>query len=127
MGKPMGQHLNPITLSPKTQKGPKKGSSFHDFRFALHSIFDKLSKSQKWSNMTKCSLKLGQGTTGHQHSPVTHPQSLRFGQIFLKGLDLGSSCFDLSLCYCFLLCEFLNNLFTDRSFQLLLNYDNYLL
>jgi hypothetical protein len=64
MGKPMGRHPFPITLSPKTQKGPKKGSSFHDFRFALRSIFDKLSKSQKWSNMTKCSSKLGQGQQG---------------------------------------------------------------
>jgi hypothetical protein len=56
---------------------PKKGSSFHDFHFALRSIFDKLSKSQKQSNMTKCSSKLGQGPTCSQHSPVTHPESLR--------------------------------------------------
>jgi hypothetical protein len=68
MGKPTGRHPFSITLSPKTQKGPKNGSSFHDFHFAFHSIFDKMSKSQKWSNMTKCSSKLGQG----QQAPNTH-------------------------------------------------------
>jgi hypothetical protein len=53
MGKPMGRHPSPVTLSPKSHKGPKKGVCFHDLCFALCSIFDRLSKSQKWSNMTK--------------------------------------------------------------------------
>jgi hypothetical protein len=61
MGKPTGRHPFPITLFPKRIQ---KGSSFHNFHSTLCSIFDKLSKSQKWSNMTKCSSKLGQGQLG---------------------------------------------------------------
>jgi hypothetical protein len=47
-----------------------------DLYFVLRSIFDRLSKSQNRSNLTKNLPKLGQGTIGLQHSPVTHLESL---------------------------------------------------
>jgi hypothetical protein len=90
----------------------------------LHSIFGKLSKSQKWSNMTKYSSKLGQGPTGPQHSPVTHPESLWSDQFRLECLELGSSCFDLLQCDNLLLSEFLDHCVIEQSFQVLFCSDD---
>ena len=84
MGKPTGRHPFPITYSQK----PKRGPSFRNFFFALRFVFDRLSKSQKWSIMTKCSSRLGQGPTSPQHSPVTHSESLWSDQFYLEFLKL---------------------------------------
>jgi hypothetical protein len=63
MGKSHGPTSHSRYIIPKTQKGPKSGPRFRNLRFVWHSIFDRLSKSQNWSNMTKYLPKLGQGPT----------------------------------------------------------------
>jgi hypothetical protein len=69
--------------------------------------------------MTKCSSKLGQGPTGPQHSPVTHPESLWSDQFHLECLELGSSCFDLLQCDNLLLSELLDHCIIYWPFQAL--------
>jgi hypothetical protein len=109
---------------PKTQKRSKRGSSFCNLRFALRFIFDRLSKSKKWSNMTKCSSKLGQGSTGLQNSPVNHPKSLRSIQLYFKGFELGSNYFNLLLCHGLLFGELLDEWVIYWSFQALFYGDD---
>jgi hypothetical protein len=70
-------------------------------------------------NMTKYSLKLGQGPIGPQHSPVTHPELLRSDQFCLECLNLGSSCFDLLQCDNLLLSKVLDHYVIEQSFQVL--------
>jgi hypothetical protein len=64
VGKPMGRHPFPFTSTQNPKRDPKIGLASL-ICFALRSIFGKLSQSQKWSNMTKYSSKLGQGPTTH--------------------------------------------------------------
>jgi hypothetical protein len=73
MGKPMGRHPFPITYSQKPKKGPKSGPRFlqSPLRLALH-----LRQAVEVPKMVKYDQvlpKLGQGPTGPQHSPMTHP------------------------------------------------------
>jgi hypothetical protein len=84
-----------------------------------------LLKSQKWSNTTNVSSKLGQGPIGPENAPMTRPESLRSGQHCFKGLELSSSYLDLLLCQRFLLNELLNYLFCNRPFQALFHCRNH--
>jgi len=76
-----------------------------------------ISKSQKWSNMTSISFKPGQGPTGPQNSPMTHPDSLWYGKRCFKILKLSSICLELLLRQSLLLNELLNYLLGDKPFQ----------
>jgi hypothetical protein len=74
--------------------------------------------------MTKYSSKLGQGPTGPQHSPVTHPESLRSDQFCFECVDLGSSCFDLLHSDSLLFNKFLDYCVIEWSFQVMFRSDD---
>jgi hypothetical protein len=90
----------------------------------LRSIFGKLSRSQKQSNMTKYSSKLSQGPTGSQHSPVTHPELLKSDPFCFKFLELGLSYFDLLQCDNLLHSKFVDYCAIEQSFQALFCSDD---
>jgi hypothetical protein len=75
MGKTHGLTSHTHYINPKP-KNPQKGVRSHDLHFALHSIFDQPVEVPKMVKHDQGSPKLGQGPTGPQHSPVTHPESL---------------------------------------------------
>ena len=78
----------------------------------------RLSKSQKWSNMTKVLPNLGRGPTCPQHSLVTHPESLWCWKFCFERFELGSNCFNLLLCYTLFFSKFLNDyIFTGPSIR----------
>jgi hypothetical protein len=76
MGKPMGQHPIPDYIIPQNPKrDPKKGSRSRSLlRLAL--LLRQPVEVPKMVNHDQVSIKLGQGPTGPQHSPVTRPESL---------------------------------------------------
>jgi hypothetical protein len=62
MGKPWADI--PIMLHyPQNPKRTQSGLRYCDLYFVLRASFDRASKSQKWSNMTKYLPELGQGPT----------------------------------------------------------------
>jgi hypothetical protein len=118
MGKPMGRHPFPITLTQNPKRAPKVG---RDPVISASPGAPSLTgcRCPKRSNMTKCSSKLGQGPTGPQHSPVTHPESLWSDHLRFECLKLGSSYFDLLQCDNLFLSELLDHCVIYWSFHAL--------
>jgi hypothetical protein len=75
------------------------------------------SKSEKWSNLTKISSKLGRGPTCPQHSLVIRPGSLRSGKHCFEGLELHLSGLNLLLRLILLLNELLDHILCNRPFR----------
>jgi hypothetical protein len=89
------------------------------FSFLGHSVLDQPVKVLKMVKHNQGSSKLGQGPTGPQNSPVTHPESLLSRKLCFEGLELVLGCLNLLFHQGLLLNELLNYFFSDNSFQAL--------
>jgi hypothetical protein len=123
MGKPMGQYPFPITSTQNPKMDPKIGlASLFSASHCTPSL--ESCCSPKSGQVLPSTLKLGQGPTGPQYSPVTRPESLRSDQFYFKRIDLGSISFDLLQCDNLLFSKFLDDYVIEQSFQALFCSDD---